>query len=195
MWVVIDLIHKSQNPTVISHNAPFRTEMCTFLFWMEHCGIWSRCILGFVKLIHYTSMHLYWWVITSHYLTWMWLLNRAMVPILVQLICMRGRGPQGPSQYEDGDPGGGTPYVMGDTYVPRFWPPFFTLAGSSTIFLGCFFSSTNTKTIFWVQILAKFDLFGPKIPFSLDLFGSNFQWPAAHPQQFSDRVPPPRDGD
>ena len=62
-------------------------------------------------------------------------------------------------------PGGGTPYVMGDTYVPRFWPPFLTLAGSSTIFLGCFFSSTNTKTIFWVQILAKFDLFGPKIPF------------------------------
>ena len=62
-------------------------------------------------------------------------------------------------------PGGGTPYVMGDTYVPRFWPPFFTLAGSSTIFLGCFFSSTNTKTIFWVQILAKFDLFGPQIPF------------------------------
>ena len=46
-------------------------------------------------------------------------------------------------------PGGGTPYVMGDTYVPRFWPPFFTLAGSSTIFLGYFFSSTNTKTIFW----------------------------------------------
>ena len=46
-------------------------------------------------------------------------------------------------------PGVGTPYVMGDTYVPRFWPPFFTLAGSSTIFLGHFFSSTNTKTIFW----------------------------------------------
>ena len=22
----------------ISQNAPFRTEMCTFLFWMEHCG-------------------------------------------------------------------------------------------------------------------------------------------------------------
>ena len=29
----------------ISDNAPFRTEMCTFLFWMEHCQIWSRCIL------------------------------------------------------------------------------------------------------------------------------------------------------
>ena len=36
----------------ISHNAPFRTEMCTFLFWMGHCGIWNRCILGFVKLVY-----------------------------------------------------------------------------------------------------------------------------------------------
>ena len=34
----------------ISYNAPFRTEMGTFLFWMEHCEIWNRCILGFVKL-------------------------------------------------------------------------------------------------------------------------------------------------
>ena len=38
----------------ISHNAPFRTEMCTFLFWMVHCGIWDRCIVGCVNLI-------YWW--------------------------------------------------------------------------------------------------------------------------------------
>ena len=36
----------------ISHNAPFRTEMCTFLFWMEHCGIGNRCIMGFVKLLY-----------------------------------------------------------------------------------------------------------------------------------------------
>ena len=38
-----NLIHKSQNLCTcsISHNAPFRTEMCTFLFWMEHCGIWN----------------------------------------------------------------------------------------------------------------------------------------------------------
>ena len=167
-----------------------------------------------------------------------------------------------------GGGGGGTPYVMGDTYVPRFWPPFFTLAGSSTIFLGYFFSSTNTKTIFWgikttnsyrirsfrpqisffprsfwvqfsaasgtppsffgpstrgfdplfslwqdrvrsfwgifshpptpkrsfgvlkLPILTEFDLLGPKFHFSLDLFGSNFQRPAAHPHHFSDRVPP-----
>ena len=33
----------------ISHNAPFRTEMCTFLFWKEPCGIWNRCIQGFVS--------------------------------------------------------------------------------------------------------------------------------------------------
>ena len=33
----------------ISHNAPFRTEMCTFLFWMVHCGIWNRCIVGVVN--------------------------------------------------------------------------------------------------------------------------------------------------
>ena len=36
----------------ISHNTPFRTEMCTFLFWMEGCGIWNRCILGFVNEVN-----------------------------------------------------------------------------------------------------------------------------------------------
>ena len=36
----------------ISHNAPFRTEMCTFLFWIGHYGIWNRCILGFVELVY-----------------------------------------------------------------------------------------------------------------------------------------------
>ena len=30
----------------LSYNAPFRTEMCTFLFWMVHCGIWNRSLLG-----------------------------------------------------------------------------------------------------------------------------------------------------
>ena len=36
----------------ISHNAPFTTEMGNFLFWMEQCGIWNRCSLGFVKLVY-----------------------------------------------------------------------------------------------------------------------------------------------
>ena len=91
-------------------------------------------------------------------------------------------------------PGGGTPYVMGDTYVPRFWPPFFTLAGSSTIFLRYFSHPPTAKLSFGVQklpIFTKIDFFGPKFNFSLDLFGSNFQRPAAHPHQFSGRVPPP----
>ena len=31
----------------ISHNAPFGTEMCTFQFWMVHCGILDRYIVGY----------------------------------------------------------------------------------------------------------------------------------------------------
>ena len=50
----------------ISHNAPFRTERCTFLFWMVHCGIWDRCIVGFVNLVYCIIAscqlnHLPWW--------------------------------------------------------------------------------------------------------------------------------------
>ena len=33
----------------ISQNAPFRTEMCIFLFWIEHSGIWNWCILGLMN--------------------------------------------------------------------------------------------------------------------------------------------------
>ena len=33
----------------ISQNVPFRTEMCTFLFWMMHCGIWNMCIVELVN--------------------------------------------------------------------------------------------------------------------------------------------------
>ena len=42
----------------LSHNAPFRTEMYTFLFWMAHCGIWNRCIVGFVKSFNWFSINL-----------------------------------------------------------------------------------------------------------------------------------------
>ena len=83
--------------------------------------------------------------------------------------------------------GGGTPYVMGDTYVPRFWPPFFTLAGSSTIFLGYFSHPPTAKLSFGVQklpIFTKFDLFGPKFNFFLDLFGSNFHTPITFQAQY-----------
>ena len=89
------------------------------------------------------------------------------------------------------NPGGGTPSMMGDTYVPRFWPPFLTLWVPNSIFLGCFFSSTNTKTIFWVQFLTKSDLFGPKIKFSPRSFWVQFS--VAHgtpPAIFGPSTPP-----
>ena len=41
----------------ISHNARFRKEMWTFLFWMEHCGIRNRCILGFVNEVLFPAPH------------------------------------------------------------------------------------------------------------------------------------------
>ena len=31
------------------HISVLTAEMCTFLFWLEHCGVWSRCILGVVN--------------------------------------------------------------------------------------------------------------------------------------------------
>ena len=37
----------------ISHNALFRREMCTFLLWMVHCGIWDRDTWEFVNLVLY----------------------------------------------------------------------------------------------------------------------------------------------
>ena len=30
--------------------------MCTFLFWVVHCGIWVRCILRFVRLVYFSFM-------------------------------------------------------------------------------------------------------------------------------------------
>ena len=39
--------------------------------------------------------------------------------------------------------------MLGDMDVPPFWPPFLTFWRLNSIFLGYFFSSTNTKTIFW----------------------------------------------
>ena len=49
---------------------------------------------------------------------------------------------------DPGIPGEGTPSMLGDMDVPLFWPPFLTFWGLNSIFLGYFFSSTNTKTIF-----------------------------------------------
>ena len=62
--LTIDLIHKSHNAFVSSHNAPFRTEICTFLFRMVNCGIWNRCIVRFVILAYSNlikMIHLFHW--------------------------------------------------------------------------------------------------------------------------------------
>ena len=56
----------------ISHNAPFRTEMCTYLFWMEYCGIWYTCILGFVKLHSTSVLSFYIDVVLTHSIGLFW---------------------------------------------------------------------------------------------------------------------------
>ena len=90
---------------------------------------------------------------------------------------------------------GGTPYVMGDTYVPRFWPPFFTLAGSSTIFLGYFFSSTNSKAIFWGTKTTNFyknRSFWPQIQFFPRSFWVQFSAASGTPPSVFRPSTPPR---
>ena len=94
-----------------------------------------------------------------------------------------------------GGGGGGTPYVMGDTYVPRFWPPFSTLAGSSTIFLGYFFSSANTKTIFCgIKTTNSYRIrsFRPQISFFPRSFWVQFSAASGTPPSFfGPSTPPP----
>ena len=38
---------------------------CTFLFWIEHCGIWNRCILGFVNEVNWEIIYHWWFVSRS----------------------------------------------------------------------------------------------------------------------------------
>ena len=53
IWVTNRAISQIPECTCpISHTDPFRTQMRTFLFWMQHCGIWNRCILGFVNKVN-----------------------------------------------------------------------------------------------------------------------------------------------
>ena len=80
-------------------------------------------------------------------------------------------------------------------HMCRGFDPLFSLwQDRARSFWGTFSHPPTAKLSFGVQklpIFTKIDLFVPKFNFFLDLFGSNFQRPAAHPHQFSGRVPPP----
>ena len=92
------------------------------------------------------------------------------------------------------DPGGVLP-MWWVIHMCRGFDPLFSLwQDRARSFWGIFSHPPTPKRSFGVlklPILTEFDLLGPKFHFSLDLFGSNFQRPAAHPHHFSDRVPPP----
>ena len=47
------LSHIPQSTCPTSHNALFRTEMCTFLFWMVYCGIWDWWVGGFFRSVYF----------------------------------------------------------------------------------------------------------------------------------------------
>ena len=73
----------------------------------------------------------------------------------------------------------------------RFDPLFHILGSELDLFGVLFLIHWHQNDLFEVlklPILTEFDLFDPKFNFSLDLFGSNFQRPEAHPHRFSDRV-------
>ena len=81
-------------------------------------------------------------------------------------------------------PGEGTPTMLGDMDVPPFWPPFLTFWGLNSIFLGYFFSSTNTTTIFWgIRNTNSY-----KIPFFPRSLWVQFSAASGTPHQFSARV-------
>ena len=48
-------LQTAQDNYFIPHNTPFRRKMYTFLFWMVHCGIWCRCIVGCIGLVCCTA--------------------------------------------------------------------------------------------------------------------------------------------
>ena len=49
----------------MSHNTPFRTEMCTFMFWMVYSGIWDKRIVGFMRLVYSYQPTFSWLIILS----------------------------------------------------------------------------------------------------------------------------------
>ena len=80
-------------------------------------------------------------------------------------------------------------------HMCRGFDPLFWASGYQTqSFWGVFSHPPTQKRSFGYKSSQNSIFLAPKYHFPLDLFGSNFQWPTAHPQQFSDRVPPPPPG-
>ena len=72
-------------------------------------------------------------------------------------------------------------------FDPLFWSSGYQIRS----FWGVFSHPPTQKRSFGYKSSLNSIFLAPKYHFPLDLLGSNFQWPTAHPQQFSDRVPPP----
>ena len=103
--------------------------------------------------------------------------------------CWQGAGAW--EQYHDSHPGGVLP-MWWVIHMCRGFDPLFSLwQDRARSFWGVFSHPPTQKQSFGYKSSQNSIFLAPKYHFSLDLFGSNFQWPAAHPQQFSDRVPPP----
>ena len=82
---------------------------------------------------------------------------------------------------------------MGDTYVPRFWPPFFTLAGSSTIFWGIFLIHQQQSYLLGYknyQFLQKSIFLAPNSIFSSIFLGPIFSGQRHTPISFQAEYPP-----
>ena len=86
--------------------------------------------------------------------------------------------------------GGGLLPIWWVIHMCRGFDPLFLPSGYQTrSFWGVFSHPPTQKQSFGYKSSQNSIFLAPKYHFSLDLFGSNFQWPAAHPQQFSDRKP------
>ena len=89
------------------------------------------------------------------------------------------------------NPGGGVLPMWWVIHMCRGFDPLFSLwQDRARSFWGVFSHPPTQKRSFGYKSSQNSIFLAPKYHFSLDLFGSNFQWPAAHTQQFSDRVPP-----
>ena len=152
--------------------AIFQTTFSNAFSWMKRYELRLRFHWSFFPMVQLTIIH-HWfrkWIgpsqATSHYLIW-----------------------------TNAYPGGGVLPMWWVIHMCHGFDPLFSLwQDRARSFWGTFSHPPTAKLSFGVQklpIFTKMDLFGPKFNFFLDLFGSNFQRPAAHPHQFSGRIPPP----